>query len=416
MAMRKLRRLMPFLTGDTQNLASEALQDLYQWSMQFWGDVVFLVESDQEEENQGRATSGEQPGLPGEAPGALPQPPVGALPHDPARPLLPHAGRLRQAAQAPQEPRRHSPPTEGTGPLPRPADGALQQPPELPPPPGDARGCLLQPAEERGELAELPPLQHGALQHDQGLPQLPTTTTPQKTTEEDRQVRETTGRPEQPLQELRPRRPRRPQPGAPTTAHTTFGSPPRQRPLPQRGALLQDQGLPQLPATTTQQETTEEERPGNEATGGPGQPPRELRPQRRGPHGLPSHGNLWATTWTATSVSTRSSTTRPRTTSTTRDDDTTGDDRRGTTRERSYRETRATSTRTTTSATSTRGTNDGAHSDDRGTLPGRGSRGLPSHGSGAGQRGSRNSPVAPANSAVADSAGTTRRRSRPERK
>ncbi|CAE7857047.1 unnamed protein product [Symbiodinium microadriaticum] len=52
MAMRKLRRLMPFLTGDTQNLASEALQDLCQWSMQFWGDVVFLVESDQEEENQ----------------------------------------------------------------------------------------------------------------------------------------------------------------------------------------------------------------------------------------------------------------------------------------------------------------------------------------------------------------------------
>ncbi|CAE7568253.1 unnamed protein product, partial [Symbiodinium microadriaticum] len=50
MAMRKLRRLMPFLTGDTQSLASEALQDLCQWSMQFWGDVVFLVESDQEEE------------------------------------------------------------------------------------------------------------------------------------------------------------------------------------------------------------------------------------------------------------------------------------------------------------------------------------------------------------------------------
>ena len=327
MAMRKLRRLMPFLTGDTQNLASEALQDLCQWSMQFWGDVVFLVESDQEEENQRRATSGEQPtnrahssaqpGLPGDAPGPLPQPPVGALPHDPARPLLPDAateqeepreaplrerppgdtqgyqrpqGRLpRQAEQALQEPGRHSPPAEGTGPLPRPADGALQHLPELPPPPGDARGRPPQPAEERGEPAELPgPEDRGQREVPetttsnetttdnpalpaQGLPPLPGAARrdqdrgqlPQETTEEERSGGETTERP----------------------GH--FGPPPRQRPLPQHGALLHDQGLPQLPTTTTQQETTEEERPASETTGRPGRPPQELRPRRPHP-GVPA--------------------------------------------------------------------------------------------------------------------------------
>ena len=102
MAMRKLRRLTPFLTGDTQELASEALQDLYQWSTQFWGDIVFLVESDEEEEKQ-RGTNGEE--LPGGAPGPQRPPPAGDLPRDPARPLLPdtatgNGGLLNRGARA----------------------------------------------------------------------------------------------------------------------------------------------------------------------------------------------------------------------------------------------------------------------------------------------------------------------------
>ena len=70
----------------------------------------------------------------------------------------------------------------------------------------------------------------------------------------------------------------------------TFGPPPGQRPQSLHGALQHDQGLPQLPATTTQQETTEEERPGSGATGRPEQPPQELRPQRPQP-GAPTTGH-----------------------------------------------------------------------------------------------------------------------------
>ena len=52
MAMRKLRRLMPFLHGEAQVLAGDALADLYQWSTQFWGDIITLVEDSQEDEQR----------------------------------------------------------------------------------------------------------------------------------------------------------------------------------------------------------------------------------------------------------------------------------------------------------------------------------------------------------------------------
>ncbi|OLP94038.1 hypothetical protein AK812_SmicGene23990 [Symbiodinium microadriaticum] len=54
MAMRKLRRLMPFLHGEAQVLAGDALADLYQWSTQFWGDIITLVEDSQEERHNNR--------------------------------------------------------------------------------------------------------------------------------------------------------------------------------------------------------------------------------------------------------------------------------------------------------------------------------------------------------------------------
>ena len=159
MAMRKLRRLMPILTGETQTLASEALQDLCQWSMQFWGDVVFLVE-------RGGPTVGDSQRtehVAGGTLGPLPQPPVGALPHDPARP---------QAERALlQEPERRPLPGDATGPRPQPADGALRHLPEQPLPPGDARGPPLQPEEEQGEPAGVPG------QKDPGQREVPETTT-----------------------------------------------------------------------------------------------------------------------------------------------------------------------------------------------------------------------------------------------
>ena len=163
-----------------QSLASEALQDLCQWSMQFWGDVVFLVESDQEEVDQRRTTSEEQtaegapnspqPGLPGGTPEPLPRPPLGALPHDSVRPLLP------DAAAEPEEP-REAPPRELPGQEAReqrevpetttnhetttdtsalPAQGS-QPPPELP----------------EGALGLLPQPPVGALPHEPARPLLP---------------------------------------------------------------------------------------------------------------------------------------------------------------------------------------------------------------------------------------------------
>ena len=61
---------------------------------------------------------------------------------------------------------------------------------------------------------------------------------------------------------------------------------PRQRPLPRHGAQQHDQGLPQLPTTTTQQETTAEVPPTSGTTGGPGLPPQKLQPRQPRP-GVP---------------------------------------------------------------------------------------------------------------------------------
>ena len=292
MAMRKLHRLMPFLTGDTQNLASEALQDLCQWSMQFWGDVVFLVESDQEEADQRRTTSEDQteegahnslqPELPGGTAEPLPRPPLGALPQDPARPLLPDtAGELPgQGAQGQREvpgtTTNHgttadtsAPPAQGHQPPPELPGGVLALPPQPPVgalPREPARPLLPDETTEQTEPKEAP-LRELPGGETRGPREVPETTTNQETTT-DHSVQPAQGL--QPLQGL-------PQlPGQ-------LGTPPRLRPLPQHGALPRHPGLPQLPTTTTQLETTEEDQQESGTTGRPEQPLQEPRPRRPRP-------------------------------------------------------------------------------------------------------------------------------------
>ncbi|CAE7650990.1 unnamed protein product [Symbiodinium sp. CCMP2456] len=68
-ALKKLRTLVPFLCGEAQDLAAAAVSDLLEWSTQFWGNVVELVDDENPAFLQG--TNALQAELP--VPPALPQ-------------------------------------------------------------------------------------------------------------------------------------------------------------------------------------------------------------------------------------------------------------------------------------------------------------------------------------------------------
>ena len=95
-ALAKLRRLAAFLHGQLHEWAQQAIGELTQWSTQFWGIPVVLVDDENtEDETDTVGAHSQDEGPPRELPGQ---------PELPARPGLPHRPAQPQPAVLPERP------------------------------------------------------------------------------------------------------------------------------------------------------------------------------------------------------------------------------------------------------------------------------------------------------------------------